>query len=138
MIVSARPGAPDGYVYLGIAKLAKNDPVGAEIALNKAIEIAPQNPAGFATMARLRAAQKRYRDAEKLYEQALALNPNYTEALQGLVAVLTEQKQFDKALDRVTEIIGKAPQNQAYYLMQSDLLLDPASRRSWTKLKRLS
>lgn len=123
MIVSARPGAPEGYVYRALARGAKNDLAGAEADSSKAMEIAPQNPAGFAAMAQLRAAQKKYADAEKFYGQALTLNPNFTEALQGLVAVLLQEKQPDKALDKVNEVVSRAPQNEAYYVLQSNLLL---------------
>jgi len=123
-IISARPNAPDGYVLRAVAKDAKHDQAGAESDLNKAMEVAPKDPSGFAAMGQLRLSQKRFADAEKLYDQALALNPNYTQALQGLVTVFLVQKQPEKALAKVTEMIGKAPENGGYYVLQSSLLLN--------------
>src|SRR5438445_10568896 len=68
--------------------------------------------------------QGRYPDAEKLFERALAINPHYQEALQGLIGLYLREKQPAKALARVDEHIAKDPQTSSYYLLRGLLLLN--------------
>lgn len=121
-IIGARPKLPDGYVLRAIAEVSTKDQSAAEVDLNRAIQVAPQNFVGYTHLAEFRALQKKYAEAERLYSQALALNSNSTEALQGLVAVLIEEKQTDKALAKVDEMISRAPETGAYYLLRANLL----------------
>jgi tetratricopeptide (TPR) repeat protein len=122
-IIATQPNSPDGYVLRAAARATQHNPAGAEADLKKAIGVAPQNPSGFTAMAQFLASQRKYADAEKFYGQALGLDPNSTPALQGQVAVLVVQKQPDKALAKVSEMIAKVPGNSAYYVLQSNLLL---------------
>src|SRR4029077_570405 len=110
-IISARPSSADGYVLRAVAEDFKRDPTGAEADLNKAMEVAPRNPSGFTAMAQLRTSQKRYADAEKYYRQALSIDPNSTQALQGLVALLVGEKHPDKVIAEISDMIAKAPEN---------------------------
>jgi tetratricopeptide (TPR) repeat protein len=122
-IISARPSSADGYVLRAVAEDFKRDPTGAEADLNKAMEVAPRNPSGFTAMAQLRTSQKRYADAEKYYRQALSIDPNSTQALRGLVALFVGEKQLDKAIAEVSDMIAKAPENSAYYTLEATFLL---------------
>jgi tetratricopeptide (TPR) repeat protein len=121
-LIGAEPAAPEGYILRATARVSLRDPVGGEADLHKAIELAPQNPTGYSRLGDLRFAQKRFNDAERLFEQALGWDPNFSEALQGLVGVYMQQKQSAKALARVNAQIAKAPDNSTYYLLSGTLL----------------
>jgi len=120
-LISTEPASPEGYILRATARLSR-DRVGGEADLQKAIELAPQNPIGYSRLGSLRFAEKRFNEAEKLFEQALERDSNFSEALQGLVGVYIQQKQPAKAVARVNAQIAKAPDNSAYYLLLGMLL----------------
>jgi tetratricopeptide (TPR) repeat protein len=115
------PQSPDGYIFRAMAEANQKQPDKAEADLNKAIQLAPQNPLGFAKMGEWRLTQRRYAEAEKFYEQALVRDPNFSDALRGLIATYTEEKQPARALARVQAQITKAPQNSDYYFILGGL-----------------
>jgi len=120
-IVENDPQAPDGYIFRAMAEANQKQPDKAEADLNRAIQLAPQNPLGFAKMGEWWLTQRRYADAEKFYEQALVRDPNFSDALRGLIATYTEEKQPARALARVQAQITKAPQNSDYYFILGGL-----------------
>jgi tetratricopeptide (TPR) repeat protein len=97
-----------------VARAAQGDPSGAEADLEKAVQMAPQAPVTYARLAEFRSGQKRYPEAEKLFQQALALDPNFVEALDGLVQMDMDEKQPAVAVRLVEAQIAKEPGNGAY------------------------
>jgi tetratricopeptide (TPR) repeat protein len=71
-----------------------------------------------------RATQKRFKEAERFYEQALERDPNLVEALQGLVGIYVQQKQPARALARVNAQIAVAPNNSIYHLLLAKVLVN--------------
>ena len=122
-LIAAEPDSPNGYIFRATARVARKDLVGTEADLKKATEVAPQSPKGYAALGRLRASQNRFSEAERLYEQALERDPNYFDAMQGLVSIYMQQKQPVKALARLNAQIAKTPSNSAYYLLQGMVLI---------------
>jgi tetratricopeptide (TPR) repeat protein len=120
-IIANAPQSPDGYVYRALAEADSKQDDKAEADLNRAIQVAPQNPMAFSMMGQWRLAHKQYREAEKFYEQALQRDPNYADALRGLIATYKEEKQPDKIWTRLQQQIAKAPNNSVFYLMQATL-----------------
>jgi len=104
------------------ARFARHDVAGSEADLKKAIEVAPQNPLGYSRLGGLRLDQKRNSEAEKLYEQALDRDPNFAEALQGLLSLYLVEKQPAKALARLNQQIARSPNNSTFYLMLARFL----------------
>ena len=90
---------------------------GAEADLKKAIEVAPENPTGYARLGDLRMSQKRYDEGEKFYAQALERNPSGADALAGLVNIDMIRKQPARALRRVQDQISKVPNSSQFYLL---------------------
>jgi len=111
------PRAADAYLFRARVLFNKKDLSGAEADLKKSIELAPQNPAGYARFGDLRVFEKRYDDAEKFYSQALALNPSAIDALTGLVNIDFIRKQPAKAIARVEAQIAKVPDSSAFYVL---------------------
>jgi tetratricopeptide (TPR) repeat protein len=117
-MIQSGPWSADGYFLRGTAFLLNKNYPQAESDLKKAIDIAPQNPVGYTRLAALRVAQNRASEAEGLYEQALKLDGNSLEALQGLVGIYQKQNQSEKALARVRSQVAASPTNsQFYYLL---------------------
>src|SRR6185437_15009154 len=74
-LVRLEPSSAEGYIYHASALYANGDHAGAEADLAKAMQLAPQNPQGYVRMGDLRLSQNHYDEAEKLYRQALTLDP---------------------------------------------------------------
>jgi tetratricopeptide (TPR) repeat protein len=111
------PRAPDGYIFHAQALLMKKDEAGAEADVKRAIAVAPDNSVGYARMGDLRATQKKYDEAEKLYSEALQRNPSAMDALNGLVNIALEQKQPAKALQIVQHQISLVPNRSNFYVL---------------------
>lgn len=122
-IVSALPQSPDGYLLRGSGKVGQSDANGAEADFREALQLAPKSPAPYSSLGFLRLSQKRYPDAERFFNQALSNDPNFTDALQGLVGIYLQQHNTEKAISTVTEQIAKAPSNSAYRFLQGALLV---------------
>lgn len=114
--ISAQPSLPDGYLMRAASNLAK-DTAAAQADLQKAISIAPQDSRGYAGMAQLLMSQKKYADANKLFEQALSKNPRDTQAIGGLTQLLFVQKEPTQASARVRQQIEKVPDSANLYVL---------------------
>lgn len=123
-LVTDEPNAPEGYIFRAIATFGRGDETGAEADLQKAITLAPNNPVPYGQLAGLRLRQKRFSEAEKLYQQALDRGPQYFDALQGLVMTYGAQKELPKAVAAVQAQIQKVPNDPAYYRLLGGVLLD--------------
>lgn len=122
-MIGAQPASPEGYVLRAAARISPRDQAGGEADLQKAIRVAPQNPTGYyLRLGGLRLAQKRYNEAAQLFEQAFECNPDFVEALQGLVNVYAEQKQPAKAVSRVNAQIARSPGNGTHDSLLGKLL----------------
>jgi Flp pilus assembly protein TadD len=116
-LIKIEPNSTEGYIFHALALFNTGNAAGAESDLNHAIAIAPQNPAGYARMGDMRMAQKKYAEAEKLYIQALTLNPSANDALNGLANIYLIQKQPAKALQIVETQISRVPNNSNFYTL---------------------
>jgi Flp pilus assembly protein TadD len=123
-LVEDEPNSPEGYVFRAMATFGRGDETGAEADLQKAISLAPNSPVPYGQLAGLRLRQKRYSDAEKLYQQALDRGPQYFDALQGLVMTYGAQNELPKAVAAVQTQIQKVPNDPAYYRLLGGVLLD--------------
>jgi len=112
-IIRNNPSDPRGYILRAESESGK--PATAQADLNKAIQIAPQNPLGYAAMGNFFRAQGKDEEALKYYEQALDRDPKYFEPLTGLASILMHQGQQAKALARVQAQASKVPNNDAIY-----------------------
>jgi tetratricopeptide (TPR) repeat protein len=101
----------------------RRDLVGAEADLKKAIELAPRDPLAYTRLGEVRTVQKKYNAAETLYDQALGINPAFTEALGGILQVDgIEKKPTSAVLSRIQDQITRAPTNSGYYQMLGRVL----------------
>src|SRR5260370_39940091 len=95
--------------------MRSDDPLGAEKDFRRSMELAPENASAYTRLGDLRLVQKRFAEAEKLYEQALTLNAQETDALQGLVTVFHAQYLSDSAVHRSRAHIKMTVSRTAVY-----------------------
>ena len=72
-------------------------------------------------MGRLRAAQKKYDEADKLFEQALTKNPRDLSSLTRLVEIRLIQKQPAQAAARVEQQIAAVPDDSSLYILKGQI-----------------
>jgi len=115
------PMAADGYIYEAEGLFWQGNQSGAEADLRKAIEVAPDNAAGYFQMGNLLAGQKKYDEAEKYFIQALQKDPSSPDALSGLVNANLVRKQSARALKLVQDQIALSPNNTAFYTLLGEV-----------------
>jgi cellulose synthase operon protein C len=116
-LIRLEPRVAEGYIFHSQAMSAKGDTAAAAADLAKAVARAPEDPAGYARFGDLRVQQKRYDEAEKLYERALGLNPSATDALAGLAEIDLRRNQPGAAVQRVQQQIARAPGVSNFYML---------------------
>lgn len=114
-IINSQPAAADGFLFKGIAEIARGKYSDAEQDAQQAMQRAPQNPAPYIQMGNVHLAQKHYADAEKFYQQALDKDPSSSDGLSGLMNTYFAQKQPDKAIAAANAQIAKSPNNSNFY-----------------------
>src|SRR5579863_5412007 len=112
-LIRNNPSDPRGYLLRAESETRSKQLAAAESDLNKAIQVAPQNSAGYGAMGAYLRQQGRNEEAEKYYEQALDRNPREFQSLAGIASILTSQKQLPKALARVQAQAAKVPNSDA-------------------------
>ncbi len=117
------PASPGGYLFHATARMNQNDAAGAEADLRQLIQIAPQNPLGYAKLGQLRAFTKRYPEAEALYREALNHSPNFLDAIQGIVELDFQRGKSADAIQFVQEKINADSNDAALYLLQGQVLV---------------
>jgi tetratricopeptide (TPR) repeat protein len=139
--ISAQPSLPDGYLMRAASNLVK-DPAAAQADLQKAMTIAPQDSRAYAGMGEVLVSEKKYADANKLFEQALSKNPRDLQAIGGLTQLLLLQKETAQAATRVRLQIEKAPDDPSLYVLLGQVELGQkdykAAEESLTKALELN
>ncbi len=117
-LIAAHPASPDGYYLRAVAEARQASFVTAEADLKQSIQLAPQDPLPYTRLGDIRVAQKRYNDAETMYNQALQLNPAYVDAMNGILLIYAREKKPNKsAIARIEEQITRSPNAPVYYEM---------------------
>jgi tetratricopeptide (TPR) repeat protein len=116
-LIQYYPSLPDGYIDRANARFNLGDQAAAEADLTRATELAPRDARPFVALANIRYMQKRFPEADKLFEQALDRNPVDANALLGLVKIHLIKKQTAQALERVQQQIARVPDSSAFYLL---------------------
>ena len=114
-IISAQPYSPDGFLFKGIADLARLKFSDAQNDAEQAMQRAPQSPAPYIQLGNIHLAQKHFADAEKYYQQALDKDPSSSEGLSGLMNTYFAQKEYDKAIAAANAQIAKSPKVANFY-----------------------
>lgn len=108
-------GGAEALILLAQALTRAGDTGGAEAALVKAIELAPEDAAARYTLGNLLAATGELARAEASYREALELNPVLVDAMRNLGSVLVMQDKAGEAinvLERASRIAPDGPEIQ--------------------------
>lgn len=95
-----------GQIYIAI-----DNSKGADVTINRIETVYGKEPAGLVIAASLRIMQQRTNLALRDLEQAHRLSPTAPEPITGIVKILLEQKQQEKAIRRLQEAIKVTPNN---------------------------
>lgn len=115
------PASAGGYLFHATARMNQNDAAGAEADLRQLIQVAPQNPLGYAKLGQLRAFTKRWNEAEALYREALNRSPDSLDAIQGIVEIDFQLRKPADAIQFVQEKVNADANNAALYLLQGQV-----------------
>jgi len=115
------PNSVDAYLFHATARINQGDAVGAEADLMNLQKLGPQNPLYYLKMGELRLAQRRVPEAEAMFHQALAHDPNSFEAIQGLVQVDEANKKPADALKLVQDQVQRNPKSPRLLLLRAEL-----------------
>jgi len=112
--------------WLGLADVARltGDATGAETALRKAAELAPGKAEPVIAMARLNYARKNYDEAERLFKQAIAIDPKSPVPWVDLGDMYAGAKHdVDGAIGHYEEAVKRAPEHAGAHYAWGMLLL---------------
>jgi cellulose synthase operon protein C len=123
-IITSDPASADGYIWKGVADLARKRYSDAQQDADQAVKRLPENPAPYVLMGDIQLNQKHYADALKFYQQALDKNPSSADALKGVIFTYSAQKEYDKAIEAANAQIAKSPNNSSFNEQLGTLLYD--------------
>ena len=107
---------------LGDTYVRLNKPAEAQVAYDRAVQLAPKNVEALTNRGALFYGQKAYAPALQDLEQAVALNPRQDAALNNLSLLLAQKGNYAEALALVDRALSRQP-TQAYYLNNRAYLL---------------
>jgi len=123
-IITSDPASADGYLWKGIADLARKRYSDAQQDADQAVKRLPENQAPYVLMGDIQLNQKHYADALKFYQQALDKNPSSADALKGVIFTYSAQKEYDNAIEAANAQIAKSPNSSSFYEQLGTVLYD--------------
>ena len=109
-----------GLAFLELGKLGE-----ARADLQEIVRLSPSSTAAAVNLAKVAVAQRNFAEAANLYEKVLAADGKNFDALSGLVNVLTEQNQFDRANAKIDSAIngdnGQNDMSAALHYLKSNV-----------------
>ena len=95
-----------------------NDPVKAELAIKRMIQLDPADPANYFALAKIYEDAGVYDEAEKVLDMAKAAKPDDPSVYMQLAGYYNRQGQFDKTIGALQERAAKEPNNpEAFYTL---------------------
>ncbi len=125
----------------GLANLELGKTSEARTDLQTVQNFSPNSAGAMVNLAKVALAENNQAEAKNLYERALAADASNFDALSGLINVLTRQKQFDEAHQKINQMIeGRAAQIDVlpalYYLNANISTAQKDSESAETALKK--
>lgn len=154
-LVKSYPDAPDPWLLLGRLKIDLNDCSGAEAALRRLLQIAPESVNAHWQLGIALICQERYREAVPVLQRAVELKPDFGEAHFNLGFALARSGNGRAAIPSFRNAIRYNPDMIDPYITLADLLaqsggaqeaknlltralqLNPADERAQTLLRRI-
>jgi predicted O-linked N-acetylglucosamine transferase (SPINDLY family) len=122
-LIARYPQQAELWRLLGICALQQGDVNGAEDALGRAFDLAPQSVEVLCNLASARTAAGRFEDAERALRRALTIEPNHAAALNNLGTLLDGRGDYHGAADCFARAIAQRPDYARAWLNQAGALL---------------
>ena len=99
-------GQPATAVLRGLLAWARDDLSTCAEAFEKAEQMAPHDPSTLTQLGRLYLRQRRWAEAERTFQRALALDPDLADAHYGLSVALPRQDRVEVGIDHALRAVG--------------------------------
>ncbi len=127
-IISQSYWVAGAHLIAGNAHLLRGDLAAALKEFDVAAGLNPRSALSQERRGRVFAARGRYAEAEKAYEQALATDPGYADALAGLVHNFLRQGRADRARARIEQQIRRQPSSYQLEMVKGEFCV---SQKDW-------
>jgi tetratricopeptide (TPR) repeat protein len=97
------------YLSRGSAQLQLKNTAAARSDFEAAREIGPKDPVVYNSLALVAVAENKPQDAMSAFENALSNDATNYDALNGLIALYSRNKEFDKAHARIDQVLASYP-----------------------------
>jgi putative PEP-CTERM system TPR-repeat lipoprotein len=119
--LSRDPGASRVAVMLSLAQLKRGQNEKANETARRVAEREPKNPVPYNLIAGGYSKLKRFDDARRNFESAIAADPNYRPAISNLAKLETAQGNFDKAFELYNRLLQMDPLNGRTMIALADV-----------------
>ena len=100
------PGRPATIVLRGLLAWTREDLTACAAAFEEAETVAPHDPQTLTLLGRLNLRQRRWAEAERRFQRALALDPDLAEAHYGLSVALPRQDRVEAGIEHALRAVG--------------------------------
>jgi tetratricopeptide (TPR) repeat protein len=120
--IGMNPAAPDLHFRLGRALLLQShDPAALDQAANEfrsELKSSPEDGACYFQLGQIAQVQGKTAEAKSQFERALALSPNFVQALIALGKLCSQEKDYKQAISLLTRATGLQASNEtAHYAL---------------------
>ncbi len=112
-VLSIDPANPEAWGNLGMAYVSLKDLPRAVVAFKNAVQLSAGAVSARMNLGAIYLEYLNYRDAEKVYKEALELEPNNLEALTGYALTLEGRRDPKRAAEYYEKVLAKDPQRYA-------------------------
>jgi len=113
------PFNPYAYFYQGISFLRAQDFAQAKQAFAKSININPNDKLTWLNSGFCNNKLGEFDTAIKDYEQAITLDTNNFEAMNQIINIYIQQKQYEKCFEKLDQYISQFPNKSEFFQMRS-------------------
>lgn len=136
------PNDADAWYNRGWALYQGNDEEAALKSVRKALDLKPQFPEALYLSGVIKGAQYDEKEGTAEISQALSLKPNIPGALMSLAVLLYEDKQYEEAIPKFTEVIANdTTELKAAFYYRADCYYNLGDKehacQDWNKSMRL-
>jgi tetratricopeptide (TPR) repeat protein len=118
----------DAHVIAGSSYLQQGDLNQAQRAFELAAGLNPRSPAAQERLGRVLSMRSNYADAEKAYENALAIAAEYSPALSGLAEILAKEGKSRQANVRIDRQIAAQPKAFQLHVAKAEFCI---AQKDW-------
>lgn len=119
----------DAHILAGSSYLMQGDLNQAQRAFELAAGLNPSSPAAQERLGHVLGMRSNYADAEKAYENSLAIAPDYSPALSGLAEILSKEGKTKQANTRIDRQIAGRPKAFLLYVTKAEFCI---AQKDWS------